>query len=148
MSINGPTDEYSKTHEPFNLTPVNNDSQFGTGVLTGNQEVRNKEVGVRAITNIFHHLNKRGITNEELRRGKAIMKGNIVFGLENIGTRMIDFGKNEILDINEQSFMNFQHIDDIYQQIEKQTKNDIEDVIHDIFSYEPSTSLIKGLIVD
>lgn len=83
-----------------------------------------------------------------MRRGKAIMKGNIVFGLENIGTRMIDFGKNEILDINEQSFMNFQHIDDIYQQIEKQTKNDIEDVIHDIFSYEPSTSLIKGLIVD
>jgi predicted Zn-dependent peptidase len=137
----GPTDEHSKTHEPFNLTPVNNDSQFGTGVLTGNQEVRNKEVGVRAITNIFHHLKKRGITNEELRRGKTIMKGNIAFGLENIGTRMIDFGKNEILDINEQSFMNF-------QQIEKQTKNDIEDVIHDIFSYEPSTSLIKGLIVD
>lgn len=74
---------------------------------------------VEAITNIFLHLKKRGITNEELRRGKAIMKGNIAFGLENIGTRMIDCGKNEILDINEQFFMNFQHIDDIYQQIEK-----------------------------
>lgn len=95
---------------------------------------------------IIDRVFKNGINSDELKRGKSILKCHIAFSMEQTDSRVIDFGKNEILKIKEYNdlFNNYE-LDNLFNLIDLQTIEDVNRVIRDIFENKPSISLIEGI---
>ncbi|MEU6999148.1 pitrilysin family protein [Nonomuraea sp. NPDC046570] len=78
-----------------------------------------------------------GITEEEIARGKGQMRGGLVLGLEDTGSRMSRIGKNELV------YDELMSVDEVLSRIESVTPEDIGEVARDVLS-RPLTLAVIG----
>ncbi|NYV68675.1 M16 family metallopeptidase [Heyndrickxia oleronia] len=99
------------------------------------------------IKKVIEELKKNGINLNELLKAKSMIKSQYAFSLESIDSRMMELGKIEVLDIskNNDFYKTPNQIDDIFQLIEKITVDNINEVLFELFSKEPSVSIIEGI---
>ena len=69
-----------------------------------------------------------GLTDEELQRGKGQLRGGLVLGLEDSGSRMSRLGKGELVDDELLS------IDEVIARIDAVTLDDVRTLAQDLFS--------------
>ncbi|MFJ2030949.1 M16 family metallopeptidase [Streptosporangium sp. NPDC087985] len=78
-----------------------------------------------------------GITEEEIVRGKGQMRGGLVLGLEDTGSRMSRIGKGELV------YDELLSVDDVLARIEAVTPEEITEVARDILN-RPMTLAVIG----
>jgi predicted Zn-dependent peptidase len=77
-----------------------------------------------------------GITTDELARGKGQLRGSLVLGLEDTGSRMSRLGKSELV------YGQLLSVDDLLARIEDVTVDDIREVAADVLSRPLSLAVI------
>ncbi|MBB2912272.1 putative Zn-dependent peptidase [Streptosporangium becharense] len=77
-----------------------------------------------------------GITEEEIVRGKGQMRGGLVLGLEDTGSRMSRIGKGELV------FDELLSVDDILARIDAVTPEEISEVARDVLRRPMSLAVI------
>ncbi|WP_067178628.1 M16 family metallopeptidase [Microtetraspora niveoalba] len=82
-----------------------------------------------------------GITPEEITRGKGQMRGGLVLGLEDTGSRMSRIGKSELV------YERLMPVDEVLARIEAVTPDDIAEVAQDILN-RPLTLAVIGPYAD
>lgn len=97
------------------------------GVLAvgSSTSVDNYKSVLQVTMNEIEKLNKHGITGEELNRAKEQVKGNIIFGQENLESRM---------NRNAKSYIYYNRTlskEEIFAEIDKITVTDVNDLIND-----------------
>jgi predicted Zn-dependent peptidase len=70
----------------------------------------------------------KGLTDDELRRSKGQMRGSLVLGLEDTGSRMSRLGKGELVYGEQLS------VDDVLARIDAVTLDDVHEVARDILN--------------
>ncbi|WP_062442172.1 M16 family metallopeptidase [Herbidospora daliensis] len=78
-----------------------------------------------------------GFTEEEIMRGKGQMRGGLVLGLEDTGSRMSRIGKSELV------YDRLMSVDEVLQRIEAVTAADIAEVAADVLT-RPLTLAVIG----
>jgi predicted Zn-dependent peptidase len=78
-----------------------------------------------------------GITAQELERGKGQLRGSLVLGLEDTGSRMSRIGKAELV------YGELLSVDDVINRIDGVTLDDISGVAEDLLS-SPATLAVVG----
>ena len=78
-----------------------------------------------------------GLTDEELQRGKGQLRGGLVLGLEDSGSRMSRLGKGELVDDELLS------IDEVIARIDAVTLDDVRTLAADLFS-QPEILAVVG----
>ncbi len=78
-----------------------------------------------------------GLTEEELERGKGQLKGGLVLGLEDSGSRMTRLGKSELVDEELLS------IDEVLARIDAVTLDDVRTLASELFS-QPEIVAVVG----
>jgi predicted Zn-dependent peptidase len=91
---------------------------------------------LRLTEEIIEQLRTNGITADELRRGKEQMKGSLIIGLESTNSRMTRNGKNELIQGRQFS------LDELTHRIENVTNEEIQQLIHRVFSYPCATAMV------
>jgi predicted Zn-dependent peptidase len=84
----------------------------------------------------------RGITAEELDRGKGQLRGSLVLGLEDTGSRMTRIGKSELV------YGEMLSLDDILSRIAAVTLDDVSAVASDLLAVEPALAVIGPFDAD
>ena len=77
-----------------------------------------------------------GITDEEIRRGKGMLKGSLVLGLEDTGSRMSRLGKGELL------YDELLTVDQVLTAVDSVTPDEVRDVARDVYGGQPSLAVI------
>jgi predicted Zn-dependent peptidase len=77
-----------------------------------------------------------GLTDEELRRAKGQMRGSLVLGLEDTGSRMSRLGKAELV------YGELLEVDEILARIDAVTLDDVRDVAKDVLTRPLSLGVI------
>jgi predicted Zn-dependent peptidase len=77
-----------------------------------------------------------GLTEAEVVRGKGMMKGSLVLGLEDTGSRMSRLGKGELL------YNDLMTVDDLLARVDAVTVDDIRDVAADLLTRPMSLALV------
>ncbi|WP_100399311.1 M16 family metallopeptidase [Bacillus sp. FJAT-44742] len=90
-----------------------------------------------ATVNCIKDLRKKGLTKKELTNGKEQLKGNLMLSLESSNSRMSRNGKNELLLGYHRS------LDEVIQQVNKVTEEDVLKVASEVFIDDFSLSLIS-----
>jgi predicted Zn-dependent peptidase len=78
----------------------------------------------------------RGITDEELERGKGQLRGSLVLGLEDTGSRMSRIGKAELV------YGELLSVDDILGCIDAVTLDDVAAVASELLSVRPTLAVV------
>jgi len=78
------------------------------------------------------------ITAEELRRGQGMLKGSLVLGLEDTGSRMTRLAKGELL------FGDLLDVDELLRRIESVSVEDVAAIAHQMLSAPGYLALIGG----
>ncbi len=78
-----------------------------------------------------------GLTEDEIVRGKGQMRGGLVLGLEDTGSRMSRIGKNELV------YEELLSVDEVLSRIESVTAGEIAEVATDVLS-RPLTLAVIG----
>jgi predicted Zn-dependent peptidase len=78
-----------------------------------------------------------GLTAEELARGKGQLRGSMVLGLEDTGSRMSRIGKSELV------YPELLSVDEILARIEAVTLDDVRDVAADVLT-QPQALTVVG----
>jgi len=78
----------------------------------------------------------RGITKEELTRGKGQLRGSLVLGMEDTGSRMNRIGKSELV------YGEMLSVDEILQRVDAVTLDDIREVAADLLTVPPTLAVI------
>jgi predicted Zn-dependent peptidase len=78
-----------------------------------------------------------GLTETEVRRGKGMMKGGLVLGLEDTGSRMSRLGKGEML------YDDFLSVDALLARVDAVTVDDVKSIAAEILS-KPMTLAVVG----
>jgi predicted Zn-dependent peptidase len=84
----------------------------------------------------------RGVTSEELDRGKGQLRGSLVLGMEDTGSRMNRIGKSELV------YGEMLSLDEILSRIESVTLEDIEHVASDLLETAPTLAVIGPFDAD
>jgi 4-hydroxy-tetrahydrodipicolinate reductase len=79
---------------------------------------------------------ERGLRDEEVARGKGMLKGSIVLGLEDTGSRMSRLGKGELL------YDEMLGVDDILHRVSSVTPDQVQEVARDILGGPMSLAVI------
>jgi len=79
---------------------------------------------------------ERGITADELMRGKGQLRGSLVLGMEDTGSRMTRIGKSELV------YGEMMQIDDILSRIDAVTLDDVSEVASDLLDVAPALAVI------
>jgi len=79
---------------------------------------------------------QRGISDEELRRGKGQLRGSLVLGLEDTGSRMTRIGKSELVHGELLS------VDELLDRIANVTLDEVRAVAADVLGAQPSLAVI------
>jgi predicted Zn-dependent peptidase len=82
-----------------------------------------------------------GLTDEELGRGKGQLRGSMVLGLEDTGSRMSRIGKSELV------YDELMSVDEVLGKIDAVTPDDIRAIAHDILA-QPLTLTVVGPFED
>ena len=77
-----------------------------------------------------------GITDEEIARGKGMLKGSLVLGLEDTGSRMSRLGKGELL------YDELLTVDQILATVDAVTPDEIREVAAIVLGGQPSLAVI------
>ena len=77
-----------------------------------------------------------GLADEEIMRGKGMLKGSLVLGLEDTGSRMSRLGKGELL------YDELLTVDEILDRVDAVTPDDIREVAQAVLSGGPSLAVI------
>jgi predicted Zn-dependent peptidase len=77
-----------------------------------------------------------GITDEELARGIGQLRGSMVLGLEDTGSRMSRIGKSELV------YGEMLSVDDIIARISAVTLDDVRQVARDVLCAKPTLAII------
>jgi predicted Zn-dependent peptidase len=77
-----------------------------------------------------------GLTEAEVNRGKGMMKGSLVLGLEDTGSRMSRLGKGELL------YNDLMTVDDLLARIEAVTVDGVRAVAADLLARPMSLALV------
>jgi predicted Zn-dependent peptidase len=78
----------------------------------------------------------RGITVEELERGKGQLRGSLVLGMEDTGSRMNRIGKGELV------YGEMLSLDEVLSRIADVTLDDVRDVASDVLDVAPTLAVI------
>ena len=78
-----------------------------------------------------------GITEEELERGKGQLRGGLVLGLEDSGSRMSRLGKAELV------YDELLSLDEVIRRVEAVTRDDVRAIAAELFS-QPEILAIVG----
>lgn len=78
------------------------------------------------------------ISQEELRRGQGMLKGSLVLGLEDTGSRMTRLAKGELL------FGDLLDVDELLRRIKSVTVEDVAEVAYEMLSTPGYLALIGG----
>lgn len=78
----------------------------------------------------------RGITAEELERGKGQLRGSLVLGMEDTGSRMNRIGKSELV------YGEMLSLDEILRRIRQVTLDDVRDVASGVLDVAPTLAVI------
>lgn len=96
-------------------------------VYAGTAPKQTKDV-LELTTEVLHEISTKGMSENELRKGKEQLKGSLILSLESTGSRMNRLGKNELMTGRHYT------LDEMIQQIEAVTMERVDEVIHDMFS--------------
>ena len=77
-----------------------------------------------------------GITEEELARGKGQMRGSLVLGLEDTGSRMSRLAKAELV------YGELLSVDEILRRIDAVTLDDVRAVARELLTATPSLAVV------
>ena len=83
-----------------------------------------------------------GISDEELDRGKGQMRGGLVLGLEDTGSRMSRIGKAELV------YGELMSVEELLGRIEAVTPDDIAAIARDVLGGPPSLAVIGPFAAD
>ncbi|MDR6224224.1 M16 family metallopeptidase [Desmospora profundinema] len=86
---------------------------------------------------ILDEVRQTGVTEEELRKGKEQLKGSLMMSLESTNNRMSRLGKNELLLGKHRS------LDEIVDEVESLTRQDLLETAQSIFSNPTALSVIS-----
>jgi predicted Zn-dependent peptidase len=84
----------------------------------------------------------RGVTAEELERGKGQLRGSLVLGMEDTGSRMNRIGKSELV------YGEMLSIDDVLSRIAAVTLDDVRDVASEVLDVAPTLAVIGPFEAD
>ncbi|KAB2345699.1 M16 family metallopeptidase [Actinomadura rudentiformis] len=79
---------------------------------------------------------EKGITDEELERGKGQLRGAMVLGLEDTGSRMSRIGKSELV------YESLLAVDEVLSRIEAVTPDDVREVAADVLAGPQALTVI------
>ena len=77
-----------------------------------------------------------GITDEEITRGKGMLKGSLVLGLEDTGSRMSRLGKGELL------YDELLTVDQVLAAVDAVTPDEVRTVAREVYGGQPSLAVI------
>jgi predicted Zn-dependent peptidase len=77
-----------------------------------------------------------GVTAEEVARGKGMVKGSYVLGLEDTGSRMSRLAKSELL------YGDLMGVDELLAQVDRVTLDDVNALAHDLLSQPMSLAVV------
>lgn len=77
-----------------------------------------------------------GLTDEELERGKGQLRGGMVLGLEDTGSRMSRIGKSELV------YESLLPVDEVLARIEAVTPDDIAEVAREVLTAPQALTVI------
>ncbi|MBN6185778.1 insulinase family protein [Aneurinibacillus sp. BA2021] len=111
----------------------------GTFTLYTGTATKQLEEVYRIMINTVAELRDKGISEEELRKGKEQLKGSLMLSLESTNSRMSRLGKNELL------LKRHLDLDEIVQRVEAITVERVKKVAEEIFTNEIATALVSPL---
>lgn len=91
----------------------------------------------KVITHTLRQLKERGMSEEELKKGKEQLKGGLMLSLESTNSRMSRLGKNELLLGKHLS------LDEIIERIDRVTLDDAKNVIYRALNNPMSIALVS-----
>ncbi|MGO0061668.1 M16 family metallopeptidase [Brevibacillus fluminis] len=91
------------------------------------------------VTNVLHDISEKGITSQELNKGKEQLKGSLMLSLESTNSRMSRLGKNELLLGRHLS------LDEIIARIDKVNHDSILQVARDLFRSPLGIAMVSPL---
>lgn len=110
-----------------------------TGIVTlyGGTGAKQLDVLYDTIQNTLKVLKQDGITDKELNNSKEQLKGSLMLSLESTNSRMSRNGKNELLLGEHRS------LDEIVEDIDKVTKDAVNEMANNVFTDNFSIALIS-----
>jgi predicted Zn-dependent peptidase len=78
----------------------------------------------------------KGITAEEVARGKGMVKGSYVLGLEDTGSRMSRLAKSELL------YDDLMTVDELLGRVDRVTPDEVNELAHDLLSAPMSLAVV------
>ncbi len=105
------------------------------GVYAGCAPARTPEV-LDLVRTSLEKVVSGGITDDELRRGKGMLKGSLVLGLEDTGSRMTRLGKGELLHGELLS------VDELLHRIDRVTLDEANAVAEQVFTAPMSLAVV------
>ncbi|MNE85450.1 hypothetical protein D3C80_1824520 [compost metagenome] len=85
----------------------------------------------------MHELAMKGISEDELRKGKEQLKGSLILSLESTSSRMNRIGKNELM------LGRHDTLDDMINKIGRVTMDDVNQLLDQMFA-EPLALAMVG----
>jgi predicted Zn-dependent peptidase len=104
-------------------------------IYAGTSPKQTEEV-LHLIQSIIDDVKAKGMSEEELRKGKEQMKGNLILGLESTSSRMSRNGRNELLHGRQIT------LDEMIERIEAVTLDDIRAVVSHLFGGPCATAMV------
>lgn len=127
-------EKYGFAYNVYSFANLMSDSgTFGAYIGT---DARHIQDSIDLIWKEFKKIHNRGITNKELERIKAQLKGGMMLSLESIPNRMMRLGSSELY------FREFNSMDSIIRNIESVTVDDIQAVAEDLLKPEEYATVI------
>jgi len=110
------------------------------GVYAGCQPKRVREV-LAILREELGKVAERGLTDEEVTRGKGQLRGGLVLGLEDTGSRMSRIGKSEL------TYGEHITVTDLLSRIDAVTPEQIRELAHDLLD-QPMCLAVVGPFKD
>jgi predicted Zn-dependent peptidase len=111
----------------------------GTFTLYTGTATKQLEEVYNVMMNTVVTLREKGISEEELKKGKEQLKGSLMLSLESTNSRMSRLGKNELL------LQRHLELDEIIQRVEAVTIESVKKVADDIFTKPMAMALVSPL---
>ncbi|RNC28066.1 MAG: putative zinc protease [Candidatus Dichloromethanomonas elyunquensis] len=106
-------------------------------IYAGTSPAKTQDV-IQCILNEMNIIKAEGITEEELKRTKAQIKGNLYLGLESVSSRMSRIGKTEL------SFGKVKTAEEAVEKLEKVTLSDVKRVLERLWIQDKISILTLG----
>lgn len=106
-------------------------------IYAGTSPSKTEEV-IKCVLNEMNIIKTEGITEEELKRTKAQIKGNLYLGLESVSSRMSRLGKTEL------SFGRVKTAEEAVEKLEKVTLEDLKRLMERLWIKDKMSILTLG----